>query len=183
MFPLTNCALPPTATLANTYYITAKKMSIQPSSSTTSGPEPTKDTQSAYELAKAHHKRSTTVSPIYAFLLKDLAVQTTTTSGTSICHLVLAPEHLNSVGSIHGSVSATIVDWASGSALATMGSKSGASVDMHVTFLSKAKLGEMVEVKGIVDRLGGRIAFTRVEVRKVEGGELVVTAIHTKFVG
>lgn len=64
-----------------------------------------------------------------------------------------------------------------------MGSKSGASVDMHVTFLSKATEGEVVEVRGVVDRLGGRIAFTRVEVRRVRDGELVVTAIHTKFVG
>ncbi|KAJ9111774.1 hypothetical protein QFC22_006433 [Naganishia vaughanmartiniae] len=136
-----------------------------------------------YQLAKAHHSKSTTVSPIYKFLLAHISIQPTTTTGTSISHLTLAPEHLNSGGSIHGSVSATIVDWASGSALATRGSKSGASVDMHVTFLSKAKLGEVVEVKGVVDRLGGRIAFTRVEVRKVDSGELVVTAIHTKFVG
>jgi acyl-coenzyme A thioesterase 13 len=55
------------------------------------------------------------------------------------------------------------VDWASGNALATMGSGSGASVDMHVTFLNKAKLGEVVEVRGIVDKLGRRMAFTRVE--------------------
>ncbi|KAJ9091183.1 hypothetical protein QFC21_007304 [Naganishia friedmannii] len=155
-------------------------MSIQPPSSTKqSAAEST-----PFELAKAHHAKSTTVSPIYAFLLKDLSIQRSTTFGTSISHLTLAPEHLNSAGSIHGSVSATIVDWASGSALATRGSKSGASVDMHVTFLSKAKLGEVLEVKGVVDKLGGRIAFTRVEVRRVNGdGELVVTAIHTKFVG
>ncbi|KAJ9118429.1 hypothetical protein QFC24_006260 [Naganishia onofrii] len=158
-------------------------MTGQLSSSSAPASEPINTDQSAYELAKAHHAKSTTVSPIYAFLLKGASIQPSTTSGTSISHLTLAPEHLNSVGSIHGSVSATIVDWASGSALATRGSKSGASVDMHVTFLSKAKLGEEVEIRGIVDKLGGRIAFTRVEVRRVRDGELVVTAIHTKFVG
>ena len=64
-----------------------------------------------------------------------------------------------------------------------MNSKSGASVDMHVTFLSKAQEGEVLEVKGVVDKLGSRLAFTRVELRRLRDGELVVTAIHTKFVG
>lgn len=138
---------------------------------------------SAYDLSVAHHRKSTSVSPIYGFLLSKLEPQRSTTRGTSISHLTLAPEHLNSAGSIHGSVSATIVDWASGNALATMGSKSGASVDLHATFLSKAREGDVVEVKGVVDKLGSRIAFTRVELRRVADGELVVTAIHTKFVG
>ncbi|KAJ9091445.1 hypothetical protein QFC19_009085 [Naganishia cerealis] len=140
--------------------------------------------ETPYALAVAHHARSTTVSPIYGFLLSALVLQEHGTgAGTSVAYLTLEPHHLNSSGSIHGSVSATIVDWASGNALATLCSKSGVSVDMHVTFLAKAVLGQEVEVRGIVDKLGGRIAFTRVEVRRVDDGELVVTAIHTKFVG
>ncbi|GHJ89101.1 hypothetical protein NliqN6_5503 [Naganishia liquefaciens] len=156
------------------------------SANASSNPRPSHsstDEDSPYTLSLAHHRRSTTVSPIYGFLLRSLIPQHSTTRGTSISHLTLAPEHLNSAGSIHGSVSATIVDWASGNALATMGSGSGASVDMHVTFLNKAKLGEVVEVRGIVDKLGRRMAFTRVEVKRVSDGELVVTAIHTKIVG
>lgn len=34
---------------------------------------------------------------------------------------------------------------------------SGVSVDMHVTFLNSAKEGEVVEVRGIVDKLGKRM--------------------------
>lgn len=146
-------------------------------------PSPNGTSESPYDLSVAHHQKSTTVSPIYGFLLSKLEPQPSTIRGTSISHLTLEPQHLNSAGSIHGSVSATIVDWASGNALATMQSKSGASVDMHVTFLNKAKEGELIEIRGIVDKLGSRLAFTRVEVRRIRGGELVVTAIHTKFVG
>jgi hypothetical protein len=121
----------------------------------TSPPTSNKDDgETPYDLSLAHHKKSTTVSPIYAFLLR---CQQSTTAGTSISHLTLAPEHLNSKGSIHGSVSATIVDWASGNALATMRCGSGVSVDMHVTFLNGAKEGEVVEVKGVVDKLGKRM--------------------------
>lgn len=154
-----------------------------PASTERASAVPEKDAETPYDLSLAHHNKSTTVSPIYAFLLRSLIPQPTTTRGTSISHLTLAPEHLNSGGSIHGSVSATIVDWASGNALATMRSGSGASVDMHVTFLNKAMLGDVVEVRGVVDKLGRRMAFTRVEVRRVRDGELVVTAIHTKIVG
>ncbi|KAJ9094161.1 hypothetical protein QFC20_006959 [Naganishia adeliensis] len=111
-------------------------------------PSPNGTSESPYDLSVAHHQKSTTVSPIYGFLLSKLEPQPSTIRGTSISHLTLEPQHLNSAGSIHGSVSATIVDWASGNALATMQSKSGASVDMHVTFLNKAKEGELIEIRG-----------------------------------
>lgn len=100
-----------------------------------------------YELALAHHKYSTTHSPIYTFLLSSAVVHPSTSAGTSISTLVLDKQHLSSKGSIHGSVSATIVDWASGSALSTLGSSSGVSVDMHVTFINGCKAGEKVIIK------------------------------------
>lgn len=37
--------------------------------------------------------------------------------------------------------------------------------------------------QGIVDKLGSRLAFTRVEIRRERDDALIVTAIHTKFVG
>lgn len=145
--------------------------------------EDTAPALSPLTLALEHHQRSLSNSPIYNFLLQDLIVLPTTTAGQSESYLELASQHLNSKGSIHGSVSATIVDWASGNALATMGRGSGVSVDMHVTFLNTCQGGEKVIIKGIIDKLGRRMAFTRVEVRRERDDALVVTAIHTKFVG
>lgn len=99
------------------------------------------------ELARAHHAKSLKASPIYGFLLQNLEVLPSTEVGNSISSLVLEPQHLNSKGSIHGSVSATIVDWASGNALATTGHHSGVSVDMHVTFMNTCKGGEKMIIK------------------------------------
>jgi acyl-coenzyme A thioesterase 13 len=99
------------------------------------------------QLAKAHHAKSLAASPIYGFLLQNLQVLPATEEGQSISSLILETQHLNSKGSIHGSVSAAIVDWASGNALATMGSHSGVSVDMHVTFLNTCKGGEKIIIK------------------------------------
>ncbi|KAG7527503.1 hypothetical protein FFLO_06863 [Filobasidium floriforme] len=138
---------------------------------------------SPVELARAHHSKSLTASPIYGFLLQNLVVLPSTVAGTSLSSLILEPQHLNSKGSIHGSVSATIVDWASGNALATTGSHSGVSVDMHVTFMNTCKEGEKMIIKGIIDKKGSRLAFTRVEIRRERDDALVITAIHTKFIG
>jgi hypothetical protein len=126
---------------------------------------------SPVELARAHHSKSLTASPIYGFLLQNLVVLPSTVAGTSLSSLILEPQHLNSKGSIHGSVSATIVDWASGNALATTGSHSGVSVDMHVTFMNTCKGGEKMIIKvrescpssegGLKNRCGGIHAHYR----------------------
>ncbi len=90
----------------------------------------------------------------------------------------------NSAAHLRNPFSILQVDWSSGSALSTLSSPSGVSTDMHVTFLSRAMVGETVTIEGTIDKLGKRLAFTRVEIRnKSKGGEVVVVAVHTKFVG
>lgn len=95
---------------------------------------------------------------------------------------------MNSGKSLHGSVSATIVDWAGGMAISTwdLREKSGVSVDIHVTYQSGAKVGEEVEIEGIAEKVGGSLAFTKVNIFKIledgNRGNLVVSATHTKFV-
>lgn len=125
-------------------------------------------------------------SPIYNFLLSTVRV-THASKGHVLCRLVLSHNHMNSGKSLHGSVSATIVDWAGGMAIATwdLREKTGVSVDIHVTYQSGAKVGEEVEIEGIAERVGGSLAFTKVNIYKVENGKrgnFVVSATHTKFV-
>lgn len=125
-------------------------------------------------------------SPIYAFLLTPLHI-TSATRNHFTARLPLSPAHLNSAGSLHGSVSATIVDWAGGMAIAThdLRSSTGVSVDIHVSYQAGAKLGETVEIEGVVERVGGNLAFTRVGIYGVEEGRrgrLVASGTHTKFV-
>jgi acyl-coenzyme A thioesterase 13 len=125
-------------------------------------------------------------SPIYAFLLAGIKI-VDASKGHFVARLPLSQNHMNSAKSLHGSVSATIVDWAGGMAIAThdLRSGSGVSVDIHVTYQSGAKVGEEIEIEGIAERVGASMGFTRVMIYKVEDGKrgkIVVSGSHSKFV-
>jgi acyl-coenzyme A thioesterase 13 len=126
------------------------------------------------------------ISPIYAFLLTLVRIQSAS-KGHVIARLPLSENHMNSGGSLHGAVSATIMDWAGGMAISTWDcrEKTGVSVDIHVTYQSGAKLGEEIEIEGIAERVGGSLAFTKINIFKVEHGQrgkVVASGTHTKFV-
>ncbi|KAI6863620.1 hypothetical protein D0869_14974 [Hortaea werneckii] len=125
-------------------------------------------------------------SPIYAFLLSPVQIFHAE-KGHVVARLPLSQNHMNSGGSIHGSVSATIVDWMGGMAISSwdLRNKSGVSIDIHVTYQSGAKSGDEIEIEGIAEKVGGSLAFTKVNIFKVENGKrgrVVVTGTHTKFV-
>jgi acyl-coenzyme A thioesterase 13 len=125
-------------------------------------------------------------SPIYAFLLSGVKIQSAS-KGHVVARLPLETNHMNSGGSLHGAVSATIVDWMGGMAISSsdLRAKSGVSVDIHVTYQSGAKLGEEIEIEGIAERVGGSLAFTNIGIYTVEDGKrgkVVAKGTHTKFV-
>ncbi|KAF4551440.1 Esterase-like protein 1 [Elsinoe fawcettii] len=125
-------------------------------------------------------------NPIYELLLSDVRMQSVT-KGHVIFRLKMTKAHMNSKGGIHGSVSATIVDWAGGLAIASwdLRNTTGASIDIHVTYQSSVKDGDEVEIEGVAERVGGSIAFTKVNIFKVEDGKrgrAVATGSHTKYV-
>ncbi|QIW98754.1 hypothetical protein AMS68_004272 [Peltaster fructicola] len=125
-------------------------------------------------------------NPIYKFLLSTVRI-TNATKGHVVARLVLTDVHMNSGHSIHGSVSATIIDWAGGMAISTWDLRvgTGVSVDIHATYQSGAKLGDEIEIEGVADKVGGSMGFTKVTIYKVEDGKrgrIVVAGSHTKFV-
>ena len=125
-------------------------------------------------------------SPIYKFLLTPIKI-ISATKGHVIARLPLSEDHLNSAQSLHGSVTATIVDWMGGMAISSydLRSGSGVSIDIHVTYQSGAKAGEEIEIEGIAERVGGSLGFTKINIFKVEDGKrgkVVATGTHTKFV-
>ncbi len=120
-------------------------------------------------------------SPIYEFLLSDISL-VSASKGAVTARLDVKPCHLNSKGTLHGTVSACLTDWAGGLAIATHGrEKTGVSTDIHTTFISTAKEGDVLEVEGRATKVGGTLAFTSVEIRKVGGG-VVALGSHTKCV-
>ena len=64
--------------------------------------------------------------------------------------------------------------------------QTGFSTDIHTTFVSTARLGDWLEIEGRASKVGGALAFTSVEVRRVgegdEAGDVVSTGTHTKYV-
>lgn len=139
----------------------------------------------SHVLSSFEHR--TLKSPIYAFLLRPIKV-IHASPGLFVARLVLEENHMNSGGSIHGAVGATIIDWAGGMAIASHDKRAntGVSVDINITYLCGAKVGETIEIEGKAERVGGNVAFTAVSIFKIESGRRGKTCIlgrHTKFVG
>ncbi|KAG6021577.1 hypothetical protein E4U41_002452 [Claviceps citrina] len=136
-------------------------------------------------------------SPIYGLLLADMHLAHVV-PGTVTLRLRLTARHLNSKGDLHGAVSATIVDFVTGLAICShdMRDRTGASVDMHLSYLAAAQAGDVLVVRATAERVGGNLAFVTVRINKLvgEGGEEaeagagagvekpVALAQHTKFV-
>lgn len=125
-------------------------------------------------------------SPVYGLILADIKLADVT-PGTVTLRLKLAATHLNSKGGLHGAVSATMVDFVTGLAICShdLRESTGASVDMHLSFLSAAQADDTVAVHGTAERVGGNLAFVTVRINKLarDGTEKPVTlAQHTKFV-
>ncbi|KAI2609874.1 thioesterase family protein [Hypoxylon fragiforme] len=125
-------------------------------------------------------------SAIYNFLLSDVRI-VSATKGSVTARLALTRNHMNSGGGIHGAVSAALVDWAGGMAIATwdLRRRTGVSADIHVSYLSSAAEGDEIEVTACADKVGGSLAFTRIVIAKVVdgvAGPVVANGSHTKFV-
>ena len=142
---------------------------------------------SALAHVRQHWAGLKSKSPIYGWLLKDVAVADAT-EGTITARLKVGKEHLNSKGTLHGTVSACLTDWAGGLAIASTGlEKTGVSTDIHTTFISTAKEGDELEIVGRATKVGRTLAYTTVEIVKL-GGESgqerlpVCNGTHTKFV-
>ncbi|UNI13933.1 hypothetical protein JDV02_000622 [Purpureocillium takamizusanense] len=129
-------------------------------------------------------------SPIYGLILPTIRLESASHDGLVVTSLTLTPTHVNSKGGLHGAVSATIIDFTTGLAIAAtdLRETTGASVDMHISYLSTARVGDRVRVETRAERVGGSLAFVTVRIVKVdddaaEGREVVVTmGQHTKYV-
>jgi acyl-coenzyme A thioesterase 13 len=132
-----------------------------------------------------------TRSFIYSSLLTPITI-ISARPGYVLARLTLTPHHLNSKHGLHGSVSATIIDAFGGLAITSTDGRdrTGASVDINVSYLGSATEGDVVEIEARAEKVGGSLGFTEVRLFKVHGdgeGEgdgrtLIVSGRHTKFV-
>jgi acyl-coenzyme A thioesterase 13 len=124
-------------------------------------------------------------SAIYNILLSNIQL-VSAAHGRVVSRLALEPVHLNSKRILHGAVTASLVDWAGGMALASMGlDKTGVSADIHISYVSAAREGDTLEVEAWVSKAGRNLGFTMIEIRKATSdgtkGAVVATGSHTKF--
>ena len=107
------------------------------------------------------------------------------THGSMTAQIMVNENMINSKGGLHGSVSATIVDWAGGMAIASTGlEKTGLSTDIHVSYVSTAKLGDVLTIEGSASKVGRNMGFTTVTILKGDGESKTIVAhgTHTKYI-
>lgn len=134
---------------------------------------------------RAVWEKTKDASPIYQLLLSTVNL-TSAIKGRVVAQLPLSSAHVNSRGTIHGAVSAAIVDWSGGMAIATHGfEKTGASVDIHVSYLATAGVGDTLEIVATADKVGKSMAFTSIVITRMErdgkAEAIVAKGSHTKF--
>jgi acyl-coenzyme A thioesterase 13 len=147
---------------------------------------PPPDAEILSHVRSIHENRLLPLSPIYSFLLTPIQF-VSATSGVVVARLPISRTHTNSKGGIHGSVSACIVDWVGGLAIASadMRDSTGVSTDIHISYVGLAKEGDTIEIEGRARKVGGSLAFTDATIWKLVDGQrgpIIATGSHTKYV-
>ncbi|XP_048057274.1 acyl-coenzyme A thioesterase 13 [Megalobrama amblycephala] len=104
--------------------------------------------------------------------------------GKVVCEMKVEEEHTNRVGNLHGGLTATLVDMISTTAI--MYSERGApgvSVDMNITYMNAAKIGEDILITAQVLKQGRTLAFATVDLTNKANGKLIAQGRHTKHLG
>ncbi|EPE03829.1 thioesterase family protein [Ophiostoma piceae UAMH 11346] len=130
---------------------------------------------STLDHVRAHWAGIQPNSPIYNLFFSDIRVVSAVSSeaapdkrGRVLARLPVAPIHVNSKQILHGAVSAALIDWAGGMAIAAASGtdKTGVSVDIHISYVSAARAGDELEIEAWVSRVGKQLAYTNIEIRR-----------------
>uniref|UniRef100_A0A914V2M9 Acyl-coenzyme A thioesterase 13 n=1 Tax=Plectus sambesii TaxID=2011161 RepID=A0A914V2M9_9BILA len=101
--------------------------------------------------------------------------------GRCVVEFEVAEEHENPHGTLHGGLTATLVDIVTTSALlATERGHPGVSTDLGVSYLAAAKTGETVVVDAKVLKMGKTLAFTTADLYRKSDNTMIATGRHTK---
>ncbi|XP_012943183.1 acyl-coenzyme A thioesterase 13 [Aplysia californica] len=104
--------------------------------------------------------------------------------GQCCCELRVTSPLMNARGSLHGGVTASLVDAVSTYALMTTGTGApGISMDLNVSYLKPVKLDDSVVVEAKTLSCGRTLAVATVDIRSKQTGQLVAHGRHSKFVG
>ncbi|XP_059174991.1 acyl-coenzyme A thioesterase 13-like [Physella acuta] len=104
--------------------------------------------------------------------------------GLCCCELKVSPKMLNVSGSLHGGVTASLIDAVSTYALMTTGTgRPGSSIDLNISYMRPIKLDDVIVISAKTLNCGKKIAVSTVDISSKQTGKLVAQGRHTKFVG
>ncbi|KAJ3609559.1 hypothetical protein NHX12_024079 [Muraenolepis orangiensis] len=104
--------------------------------------------------------------------------------GKVVCEMKVEEEHTNRGGTLHGGLTATLIDIISTTAImySERGSP-GVSVDMNITYMNAANIGDDVLITAQVLKQGRTLAFATVDVVNKSTGKFIAQGRHTKHLG
>ncbi|XP_034016988.1 acyl-coenzyme A thioesterase 13 [Thalassophryne amazonica] len=104
--------------------------------------------------------------------------------GKVVCEMRVGEEHTNRGGTLHGGLTATLVDVISTMAIMCSERRApGVSVDMNVTYMNAVKIGEDILITAQVLKQGRTLAFATVDITNKATGKLLIQGRHTKHLG
>ncbi|XP_074998325.1 acyl-coenzyme A thioesterase 13 isoform X2 [Calonectris borealis] len=119
----------------------------------------------------------------YEFQFREMKLLSAT-PGKIVCEMKVEEEHTNRGGTLHGGLTATLVDVVSTTALLyTERALPGVSVDMNITYTSAAKIGEEILITAQILKQGRNLAFASVDLTNKATGKLIAQGRHTKYLG
>ncbi|KAL7614994.1 hypothetical protein Lser_V15G05976 [Lactuca serriola] len=103
--------------------------------------------------------------------------------GRVLCSMKVPPRLLNVGNSLHGGATAALVDVVGSSVIMTMDSvtTTGVSVEINVSYLDAAFVGDEIEIEAKALRVGKAVAVVSVEFRKKKTGKIIAQGRHTKY--
>lgn len=105
-------------------------------------------------------------------------------AGRVECTMRVAKDTVNAYGGLHGGCIATLVDHCGTLALMSVKPmKPGVSLEIAVSYLSSAKLGEDLRIVATALKTGRTIALADVTIRRAKDDTIVAIGKHTKHIG
>ncbi|KAH6756009.1 Thioesterase superfamily protein [Perilla frutescens var. hirtella] len=102
--------------------------------------------------------------------------------GRIVCSFTVPRRLVNSGNTLHGGATAALVDVIGSAVIFTMGAPTtGVSVEINVSYLNGAAVGEEVEIESKALRVGKALAVVSVDLKSKKTGKLIAQGRHTKY--
>ncbi|XP_047971158.1 acyl-coenzyme A thioesterase 13 [Salvia hispanica] len=102
--------------------------------------------------------------------------------GRIVCSFTVPPRLVNSGNTLHGGATAALVDIVGSAVIYTVGAQTtGVSVEINVSYLTGAAVGEEVEIESKALRVGKTMAVVSVDLKSKKTGKLIAQGRHTKY--